>query len=174
MAITVPTAGNPILDTWGADVANQLNTMLVIGMTSDQATNNGTGSGAAVTELQWPVTSGVLYVARLFGSYIVNATNQGLQLGFTAPAGSGILFAHIGGYTTATGVTRHRTGAGAATYTGTTTTDSSAANREWWADIRYVPTSSGTIQLTFARGGTSGAPGVTLRQGSGGLVHQFA
>jgi len=174
MSISVPTAGTPILDTWGAAVANQLNTMLVIGMTSDQSTNNSVASGAAVTELQWPATSGTLYVARLFGSYYCNATNQGLQLGFTAPAGSGIVYMQIAGSGTATATSRHRTTAGTATYTGRTTVDSAGSNREWWADIRYVPSASGTIQLTFARGGTSGAPGVTLRQGSGGMVYQFA
>lgn len=168
MSITVPTAGSPVLDTWGAAVAGQLNDMIPIVMTADQATNSA--SAVSVTELVIPVLSGSVYIVQLAGDYQCSATNQGLQMGYSGPGGSGNLALEVWGVSSPTGINRYRTFDGS--LTGSTAVATAASNREWWATLRYVCTSSGDLQVKFARGGTSGSTGVTLVAGSGGIALQ--
>jgi len=93
--IAEPTAGTAILDTWGVAVAQKLNRMKVLTLTSDTSTNSATA--VDIDDLSFSVVSGRYYTVYLFGAYNVNATNQGLQLGLDAPAGSGYLTMKISG-----------------------------------------------------------------------------
>lgn len=168
-AITVPTAGTPILDSWGADVANRLNRLQPLALTSDLATNSATAQDIAALAVE--MTAGRGYLMRFHGGYAVSATNQGLLLGFSAPSGGGALDARIWGNGGPTTEGRVRTTSG--TLVGLTATDTTG-EREFWLDIWYVATASGTFTPQFARGGTSGGTGVTLRAGVGGLVIETA
>ena len=162
--IDEPTAGTAILDTWGVAVAQKLNRMKVLTLTSDESTNSATLED--IEDLSFEVVSGRYYTVYLFGAYNVNATNQGLQLGFDAPAGDGYLTMKISGNGAPNTDTRARTSGAAA---GSTATDSTN-NREWWAWLWLQPTANGIVTIQLARGGTSGAPGVKILAGAGGMA----
>lgn len=165
MTIPIPSAGGPVLDTWGAAVATKLNAMIPLIVTADQATNSATAQD--ITELQIPVVAGRAYNIQLHGSYSVSATNQGLQLGYSGPGGAGALDVRIWGNASPTGETVARSFDGS--LTGRTSTDTTGT-REFWAYLRYACTTTGTLKIQFARGGTSGSTGVTLQAGCGGWV----
>lgn len=166
MSIAVPTAGGPVLDTWGAAVANQLNRIILVSLTADQATNSATA--VDVTEWTFPAVAGSAYVGQFFGRYSVSATNQGLRLTWDGPSGNGVLFAQIGGNGAATTIADFRTTSDG-TMTGSTASSATSA-LEFWLSFYFVATASGDYTIQFARGGTSGSTGVTLRDGSGGFV----
>lgn len=172
--IAVPTAGAPILDTWGADVANRLNRIIPIGLSADFASNSG--SIQYVPELTWDIVAGRLYVARLFGSYEAAHTSQGLELGFlsedTGVSTEDLMMIQVNHTTTSR--TNGRIVA-PDVLGGPTTVDTANSPRGWWADFVMTCSTSGTMSIGMARGGgNSTSPGVTLKAGSGGFVLETA
>ncbi len=165
MSIDVPSAGDPILDTWGADVAEKLNKITPLLLTAAVATNSASADNIA--EWSFPVVDGNVYSCQLHGSYYANATNQGIKFGYTGPAGAGHVSGVILGNGSDTGATRFWSGDGS--LAGRTSTDGTG-RRGFWLAHRFAATASGTMYLQFARGGTSGAPGITITKGSGGLL----
>lgn len=171
MTLTVPTAGSPILDTWGAAVANQLNRMHLVALSADQSTDSA--SLVDVTDLTWPVVAGRYYAGMLFGQYTVSATNQGLQMAWSStPAGTGMMFLELTGPTAATTWDPYRTAAADTAIGATTCLVTSFREFRLW--FRFACSTSGDLQMQFKRGGTSGSTGVTLVAGSGGMILETA
>ena len=106
MTLDIPSAGSPILDTWGAAVATKLNSIIPLALLADQSTNSG--SAVDMDDMLIPAIAGCVYNFQLAGTYSVSATNQGLQLGFSGPGGSGTMGCRIWGKTSPTSIDRVR------------------------------------------------------------------
>jgi hypothetical protein len=170
MTIAVPTAGGPILDTWGAAVATLLNRIQVLGVPADQSSDSS--SGVAMNGCTIDVESGKSYVGRIFGEYVVSSTAKGLRLGFDNTHGQGRIHGWIAGAGSATGETVISSAGG---QQGRTSTDAATpALREFAIDFWFQATSDGTAAIEFSRGGSSGGAGVTIQKGSGGVVWEVA
>lgn len=167
MTLTIPTAGAPILDTWGAAVAAQLNRQLLMATTADVSTDSA--SAQSITGLSFAVESGKSYFGYIFGAYMVSATNQGLQLGWNGPTGTGRLHGYISGNGSETGHTDYQSSGGLQGRTSTDAADPSRRVFQGW--FWFQANADGTVQFQFARGGTSGSTGVTILEGSGGCVY---
>lgn len=165
MTIDEPTAGGPILDTWGQAVAQRLNAFESQVLAADVATNSATDQD---TGFEFEAVNGKTYLIQVEGEYEAAQTNQGLRIGIDTPSGTDRCWARIWGDSTATGETRHSGGASARI--GRNTTDTAAAERPFWFTGRYECTSSGTVKVVFYRGGTSGSTGITLKAGTACLV----
>lgn len=167
--ITVPTAGTPILDTWGADVAERLNQLVPLVLEADTATDAAEGAGGA-TLFEIDCVSGQQYNVSIRGRYEVSATNQGLRLAVddTATGGTCSGFAQMASTAAAT-ITNANLSA-ASTWGGTTSTGTATVGRMFRLEFTFDCSSDGTLEVVFARGGTSGSTGVTIHAGSGGLV----
>lgn len=166
MVITVPAAGDPVTATWGASVANQLNTQFPIVVTADVAMTSS--SMADITGLSFPVVTGAVYVLDLHLFYTVGGTNTGIVIGYTAPGtNDGRLLVQIFGNASATGTTTDWVTTEDDTSLGTTTTDSTST-RLIRVHGRLAAAGNGTFQLRYARRGTSTT--VTVLEGSGGTV----
>lgn len=165
MSIDVPTAGSPILDSWGVAVAGQLNRCVPLVIAADEATNSATAQD--IDDWSFAVVAGSYYNVHLSGTYQVSATNQGLLLGVDGPAGSIYLHMRIGGNGAAMTFTET---ASSGSLAGSTSTDSAATRRTFQAWGRFAPTADGTITIQYARGGTSGGTGVTIEAGAGGIL----
>lgn len=167
MTIEVPTAGQPILDSWGQDVANKLNRVQLPVKSSDQSTNSATA--VDIAGLSFDVEAGKKYVAKFIGLWSGSATNQGLQLKWTEPTGTtSLAMLTIRGKTSRTSLDyTHTGGAGLNGVSSCNTADDRV-----FFEIEMVceVTTAGTIQLQFARGGTSGGTGITIYAGTGGIV----
>ena len=165
MSIDVPTPGGPILDTWGAAVAGQLNAIQAVCLDADVTTDSA--SAQDVTGLAFDTEAGRNYMVQLWGVYTVSSTAKGLKVSFTYPGGTGQLHLTIYGNGSDVGLSRHRTngylGAG---LQGRTSTDSTGY-REWRAQMWWQASADGTLQLQFGRGGSSGGTGVTMIKGTG-------
>ena len=169
-AIAIPTAGAPILDTWGADVANALNRLKPVHMTADAERN--LTAAAALGELSVPMVAGRVYLGRIHGTYKTGGTNQGLRVGWTTEDGGATtgahLFASIVG-SSATAESRFRL-TQEDSLVGRTSVDQQNTKRAFWLDYTFICSASGTFVPTFARGGNSSAnPGITIFAGTGGL-----
>lgn len=165
--IAVPVAGGPILDTWGAAVANRLNQLQPISLSADFSTN--ATSGVEVPDWTIDVVSGRVYILQLFGQYQMAHVNQGIQLEVDLEMAGSVLFLdlEIWGQGSATGIARYRSFDGS--LTGATTVDSTN-NREFYAYAQVKPTADGELYIKAARGGSNTtSPGLTIREGSGGL-----
>ncbi len=163
--VTVPSAGDPIITSWGQDVANHANHLIPVYATAD-ATTTSTSFGT-ITGMSFAVVNGKEYS---FGSlalyYTVGGTSTGLKVGYTAPSGTCRLYTRIYGNGSDIAATNEVLGAND-TATGTTTTDSTAGRLIEMFGV-YRCTADGTFSLRFARAGTSTT--VTIYKGSGGVV----
>lgn len=166
MAIAVPTAGNPILDTWGADVANRLNQLVPLILESDTATDVAEGSGG-VQLLTITVTAGREYNVQLFGIWEASATNQGLRVYVGESSGAGTVRGHAMIGNPASGLTDYTVTD--STWNGSTSTSAATSDRAVTLSFVYACTTTGVLEVKMARGGTSGGTGVTMRAGFGGL-----
>lgn len=169
MSIPVPTAGSPILDTWGALVAAALNKLRTYIVPTAIATNGSTAAPADLFTI--PVVAGRQYAIRIAGTYQVSATNQGLQLAaFDEGGATGTLRGNgeMHGNASPVGETEWRTIID--TWDGRTSTDAQNAFRQFWLDMTYDATGTGDLIVRFARGGTSGGAGVTIHPGTSALV----
>jgi len=164
MAITVPAAGAPVLTSWGADVANQLNKCIPIVSTADTVFNSATFGD--ITGLSFPVVAGYTYTWQLILMYSVGGITTGLSISHTAPAGTCRMLSSIYGNVSATGADTEWLGA-ADTATGTSTTDSTNGRMIRLAG-HFICTTSGTFQFRRKRNGTS--TNVTIFSASGGIV----
>lgn len=167
MSVSIPAAGDPITYSWGAGVAAVVNSIIVVDCPADYSTNSATAS--TVTGMTFPVVSGKRYVGRLLLRTSVNATNQGIQLGMDGPAATAYMLFVLqygNGATTTPLVSRMGSLGVTSSLAATATTNIILAH----IDFVYIPSADGTMNVVVNRGGTSGSPGVTVYQGSGGLV----
>jgi hypothetical protein len=165
--VTVPSAGDPIITSWGQAVANHANHMIPLYMSAD-ATTTSTLFGT-ITDLTFSVTNGKEYTIPLTLFYTVGGTNTGLDIGYALSGGATgtcRFYVKYAGNASATGVTNDWVDT-EDTATGPTSTDSTAM-RIIWADGIYRCTADGTFSMRFARNGTSTT--VTIYAGSGGVV----
>jgi len=135
----------------------------------DISTNN------ASTTVEWasfPVKDGHKYRIDLFIWYAVTSTAQGCQTGFRHPGGIAQGIVQTFGQGSPTGNTTERltqSAAGTDAMTSVSATDATSG-RHIRFQVNYTCTTDGTFSLRFLRGGSSSAPGVTIRGGSGGTV----
>lgn len=134
---------------------------------ADISTNN------AATTVEWasfPVKDGHKYRIDLFIWYAVTSTAQGCQVGVSHPGGLAQGLVQTFGQGSPTGnVTETINSSGSAVVTTVTATDGTTG-RHIRFQVNYTCAADGTFSLRFLRGGSSSAPGVTIRAGSGGTV----
>lgn len=167
MSIPVPIIGERILADWPISVATLLNRLILLDKDADQSSNDGT-NWADVTGLTFPVTNGKRYNGSLELSFVVSATNQGLQLRLSCPTGNVLVHVQTYGNASPNAYTESRLAA-SGDATSISATDGTTGRR-CAVSIVYDCTADGTFALQMRRGGTSGSTGATIRKGSGGLV----
>lgn len=170
MSITVPTDGDPVIASWGNDVATQLNHMIPVIMSADfPLTSVSFPTVGDITGLTFTCVSGKVYNIQLCGTYTVGGTSTGLGLGYNHPGGTARLLSEILSSSTSDSTPDTEWLIATDTATGTSTTDTT--NSHFWS-LRgiYQCTSDGTFAVRANRNGTSTT--VTLIKGSGGLVIQ--
>lgn len=167
MSIDSPVAGEPGTYQWAASVAAVLNRLILLDKDADQSSNDGT-NWADVTGLTFPVTNGKRYNGSLELSFVVSATNQGLQLRLSCPTGNVLVHVQTYGNASPNAYTESRLAA-SGDATSISATDGTTGRR-CAVSIVYDCTADGTFALQMRRGGTSGSTGATIRKGSGGLV----
>ncbi len=164
MSITVPVAGDGITATYGAAVANQLNSMITLTVSADVSTNSTSYADVATCS----VVSGSTYSGELYFRWTPNSTGQGAIFALNGPSGTYLAYAsyHNGADgTTATTDRMSSTDSG----TGVTSTDNTNAritHMRFW----FQASASGTLAVRLKRGGSSSAPGITVYKGGGGVI----
>lgn len=169
MTLSIPAVGDRIVQSHAANVIGRLNRQIQLAKTADQASNDGT-NWTDVTDLTFPVVNGRQYGGTIRGSYAVTATNQGLQLRITCPAGS--VLVHVttygqGGSPNGSTISRLAASGDATSISAT----DAVGTRAFTVEIMsYQCTADGTFAVGFRRGGTSGSTGATIHKGANGLI----
>lgn len=161
--VTVPAPGDAIDLSWGQDVANRINHVIPLYMSSDVSKTSGSFSD--VTGLTFPVVNGKFYTINLVGSYTVGGTSTGIGIGYTSPGGTTRLLATL--YSTSYISGSNEWLSSSDTATGTSTTHSTAEH-QFQLRGTYQCTSDGTFAIRYNRNGTSTT--VAILAGSGGTV----
>jgi hypothetical protein len=161
MTLTVPTAGDEILASWGTTVATQLNLTTVLSANVTTASS----SWGDLTGLSFTCVSGQAYNFEVILTYEHSDTSGGPVIGFNHPGGTCHMLINYAGETSATssdteaqnGTDGTGGGSGVATVNGA---GSTYFIRAWG---RYVCTTSGTFTLRHKRN-TAGT--LTIHEGS--------
>jgi hypothetical protein len=151
MAITPPSAGDPIDATWGAAVANQLNTSMSPTKASDQ-TRDSTDF-VDITDLTFPVVNGTAYTAIVVITWAHANASGGPVFSFNHPGGTCRMLIEHTGETSSTSSTKEwiTTNDGGS---GVATVDTINVARMSIGYIRYSCTADGTFAMRFARNTT--------------------
>ena len=157
-SITVPSAGNDILASWGESVADALNLLGII-LSSNVTTSSA--SFADLTGLSFTADSGKNYNIEFFLTYECSSTSGGPVVGYDGPSGDCLFYVVYAGETaadssTVTQVSAEDSGAGVATVD---TADAKRVIRGW---AIFQATATGTFTLRMKRN-TAGT--VTFHKG---------
>lgn len=173
--IDVPIIGERILYTWGEDVANRLNSFIVLELAADETINTNPGTAiSTITGMEFPVENGKTY--RFTGSlyYECDTTSQGPAVGFRHPGGSVLSTVRLFGITGGTTETIERVQTSLANTNALTTSATvSTADSEFQIDFkgRYKCTADGTFFFRKSLNGTPSGFGLRLFKGSGAEVY---
>lgn len=167
MAIPVPVPGEPILDTWGAAVATELNQLIPLTTTSDLTMENGDGL-VDVPGLTFPVVSGRTYTGHVVGWSSVEHTNNQVQWAVNHPGGDvGCYFRAATSGPVTEQLLRREAVDDETAFDAAGTADSI---RQCVMTFRYVCDTDGTFAIrALVDGGTALGDGY-VHAGSGGLV----
>lgn len=151
MSITVPSAGDSIDATWGAAVANQLNTFQTPTKASDQTRDSAVF--ADIDDLTFPVVSGTAYSVIAMITWSHASASGGPVFSFNHPGGTCRMLIEHTGEASSTSSTKEwitTTDGGS----GVATVDTINVARMSIGYIRYSCTSNGTFAMRFARNTT--------------------
>lgn len=151
MAIDVLEAGDELLATWFAAVANQLNRTQCAVLTSD--VSKAASSWSDITGLTLPVVAGKYYRVRATIIWDQSSTSGGIRIGANFPSGNYLAMTRFTGETSDTAFVNERHTV-ADDGTGVATADGTSA-RQCFIEGRYACNADGTFALRY-RANTTG------------------